>query len=198
MARNFPEFIDLPDIFIVWKLIYNYYGKLPLLMKLRTICIIADMYCCLMGIYFLTMHNRKGLYNRFFSLKIVTFESNSVFKFRIFPRKRILRKGSHFTFFFDDNYNCSKMKAIEHVKVELSLQYTPRGIMEMYVISPYGTKSQLLYERKFDSLASTSTYKGLLITSLHFWGENPAGEWTVLFKTAESLSSHGRPYGEQT
>ena len=90
------------------------------------------------------------------------------------------------------------MKAIEHVKVELSLQYTPRGIMEMYVISPYGTKSQLLYERKFDSLASTSTYKGLLITSLHFWGENPAGEWTVLFKTAESLSSHGRPYGEQT
>lgn len=68
--------------------------------------------------------------------------------------------------------------------------------MEMYVISPDGTKSQLLYERKFDSLTLASTYKGLVITSLHFWGENPAGEWTVLFKTAEPMSSHGRSYGK--
>jgi subtilisin-like proprotein convertase family protein len=88
-----------------------------------------------------------------------------------------------------------KIEAIEHVEVEVSLNFSPRAIMEMYIISPYGTRSQLLYKRMFDALSSRKDYKGLVVASLHFWGENPAGEWTVLFKAAESMSSLGRSYG---
>ncbi len=69
--------------------------------------------------------------------------------------------------------------------------------MEMFLTSPQGTKSQLLYKRPYDALSSKKRYNGLRITSLHFWGENPTGQWTILLKSAESLrslatSSYGR------
>ena len=107
-------------------------------------------------------------------------------------RKRILRTGTNFTFSFD---KCPRVAHIEHLSVMLSLNYTPRAIMEMFIISPEGTKSKLLYERIYDSFGSSSIYKGLVITSVHFWGETSDGEWTVLFKASESLGSPGRPYG---
>ena len=66
----------------------------------------------------------------------------------------------------------------------------------MYITSPQGTKSQLLYARRFDSIGSVADYKGLVVTSLHFWGENPSGEWTVLFKASDSMGSSGRTYGK--
>ena len=107
-------------------------------------------------------------------------------------RKRILRTGTNFTFSFD---KCPRVAHIEHLSVMLSLNYTPRAIMEMFIISPEGTKSKLLYERIYDSFGSSSIYKGLVITSVHFWGETSDGEWTVLIKASESLGSPGRPYG---
>lgn len=90
---------------------------------------------------------------------------------------------------------CLKIEAIEHIQVNISLSFSPRAMMEMYIISPYGMKSQLLYTRMYDAITSRKNYKGLVVTSLHFWGENPAGEWTVLFKAAKSMSSRGRSHG---
>ena len=68
--------------------------------------------------------------------------------------------------------------------------------MEMFLTSPQGTTSQLLYKRLFDALSSEQRYNGLVITSLHFWGENPTGQWTILLKSAESMRSLATsPYG---
>ncbi len=66
--------------------------------------------------------------------------------------------------------------------------------MEMFLISPQGTTSQLLYKRPVDAFTSKDRYNRLLITSLHFWGENPTGQWMIFLKSAESIgtSSYGR------
>ena len=59
--------------------------------------------------------------------------------------------------------------------------------MLMYLTSPARTTSQLLYHRAYDVLTQTRNYRSLVVTSLHFWGENPmgnTGEWTVLLKSA--------------
>ena len=59
-----------------------------------------------------------------------------------------------------------------------------RGAVEVYLISPSGTKVVLLPQRIADALVTatisdtfTWTYK-----VVHLWGENPIGKWKILLK----------------
>ena len=82
---------------------------------------------------------------------------------------------------------CSSIKALEHVQIEVSLSFFRRAFILMYLQSPAGTKSQMLYHRRFDSLTKERQYQDLTITSMHFWGEDPNagnGEWKVLLNQA--------------
>ena len=76
---------------------------------------------------------------------------------------------------------CSTINYLEHVEVILTFSYTRyRGGTQLYLISPAGTKSNLLHHRKKDAEDNPSA--GSLtwtFMSVHFWGETPIGNWTL-------------------
>jgi hypothetical protein len=54
----------------------------------------------------------------------------------------------------------------------------------MFLQSPQGTKSQLIYKRLQDVLTRRNTFHNLTVTSLHFWGESATandGKWKLFF-----------------
>ena len=104
----------------------------------------------------------------------------------IFFRKKFNREQNSFIIAPEIMYDCSKIKYIEHVKVEMSLSFAKRGSLEMFLKSPHGTQSQIIYARPLDILARQKSYSGLAVTTLHFWGENPTvapGNWKLAFKS---------------
>ncbi|KAG8456361.1 hypothetical protein GDO86_002223 [Hymenochirus boettgeri] len=69
------------------------------------------------------------------------------------------------------------IKYLEHVQVEVTIEYTRRGDLHITLTSPSGTGTALLNERERDS--SPNGFKNWDFMSVHTWGENPAGTWTV-------------------
>ncbi|XP_069818550.1 proprotein convertase subtilisin/kexin type 4 isoform X2 [Dendropsophus ebraccatus] len=67
--------------------------------------------------------------------------------------------------------------SLEHVQVQLSLSYTRRGDLEIYLTSPMGTRSVLVALRPYDT--SSAGYKNWSFMSTHTWDENPQGTWTL-------------------
>ncbi|XP_069608109.1 neuroendocrine convertase 1 [Ranitomeya imitator] len=72
-----------------------------------------------------------------------------------------------------DNY----IKSLEHLQLEATIEYTRRGDLHITLTSPSGTKTVLLTERQRD--ISTNGFKNWDFMSVHTWGEDPAGTWTV-------------------
>uniref|UniRef100_A0A8C3UT92 Proprotein convertase subtilisin/kexin type 6 n=1 Tax=Catharus ustulatus TaxID=91951 RepID=A0A8C3UT92_CATUS len=66
---------------------------------------------------------------------------------------------------------------LEHVVVRLSIAHPRRGDLQISLISPAGTRSQLLARRVFDH--SNEGFKGWEFMTVHCWGERAAGEWTL-------------------
>ncbi|XP_068085215.1 furin-like protease 1 isoform X2 [Anabrus simplex] len=66
---------------------------------------------------------------------------------------------------------------LEHVVVTLTLKHRKRGLLEMFIISPSGTVSQILTKRKNDFM--TSGFKNWKFMSVNLWGENPVGVWQL-------------------
>ena len=52
-----------------------------------------------------------------------------------------------------------------------------RGNLQIELLSPSGTKSILLPYRDYDVVPGM--YQNWPFMSVHFWGENPAGQWTL-------------------
>ncbi|CAG2257585.1 FURIN [Mytilus edulis] len=77
--------------------------------------------------------------------------------------------------------DCSSVNYLEHVVADITFSYTSsRGVTEMYLVSPSGTKSHLLHYRNKD--ATDNSAAGSLtwdFMSVHFWNENPIGSWTL-------------------
>lgn len=67
----------------------------------------------------------------------------------------------------------------------LSSVHTQRGKFEVILTSPAGTKSTLLPLRPPDYLVEGFDLWPLM--SVHFWGENPGGKWTI---TVHNTNSH--------
>ncbi|XP_051880853.1 PC3-like endoprotease variant B [Pristis pectinata] len=69
------------------------------------------------------------------------------------------------------------INTLEHVQAVVSITSICRGDLSVDLISPFGTKSQLLGTRMFDmSRAGLSKWT---LMSVHSWGENPYGTWTL-------------------
>uniref|UniRef100_A0A8C2UGR4 Proprotein convertase subtilisin/kexin type 6 n=1 Tax=Coturnix japonica TaxID=93934 RepID=A0A8C2UGR4_COTJA len=66
---------------------------------------------------------------------------------------------------------------LEHVVVRLSIAHPRRGDLQISLVSPAGTRSQLLARRVFDH--SNEGFKGWEFMTVHCWGERAAGEWTL-------------------
>lgn len=64
---------------------------------------------------------------------------------------------------------------LEHVEIEVTLEYSLRGALQMHLTAPSGTKVQILKPRKLDdSAAGFEKWKFMSVAS---WGEDPRGSW---------------------
>ncbi|XP_076624552.1 neuroendocrine convertase 1 [Colletes latitarsis] len=64
---------------------------------------------------------------------------------------------------------------LEHVEIEVSLEYSLRGALQMHLAAPSGTKVQILKPRKLDS--SGAGFEKWKFMSVASWGEDPNGVW---------------------
>ena len=80
--------------------------------------------------------------------------------------------------------NCSgeNIKYLEHVQVEISLNFTRRGDLEVNLTSPLRTTSRLIQYRPGDNF---NTLKNWKILTLHHWGEDPTGVWKLTLKNSQ-------------
>ncbi|XP_063600233.1 proprotein convertase subtilisin/kexin type 4-like [Penaeus indicus] len=74
---------------------------------------------------------------------------------------------------------------VEHVVANITLSHRQRRKLRIYIISPSGTTSQVLTPRPQDK--STSGFTHWPFMSVHFWGENPQGRWTVAVEDDSGL-----------
>ena len=89
---------------------------------------------------------------------------------------------------------CSGTKAeiryLEHVQLLLSLDYSRRGDLVVYLTSPMGTKSCLLSIRRED--VSDEGFTKWPFMTTHSWGEDPRGTWTLEIKDlGDNRPNHG-------
>lgn len=69
---------------------------------------------------------------------------------------------------------------LEHVLVRVNLTIWPRGDLLLSLKSPSGTVSRLTQHRPLDRFKSVSTnLTNWNILTLHHWGEDPRGTWTL-------------------
>jgi len=68
-------------------------------------------------------------------------------------------------------------KFLEHVQAHITLSSARRGDMQMFLVSPGGTKSQLLKRRPHDM--SPTGFQDWPFLTVFSWGESPIGTWTI-------------------
>lgn len=78
---------------------------------------------------------------------------------------------------------------LEHVQLIIDVEYTTRGNLDIFIISPAGTVSTLLSRRPLD--ASRNGFDKWPLMSVHFWGETSFGKWTVIVRDKDSQHNRG-------
>lgn len=81
--------------------------------------------------------------------------------------------------------NCGKntekeIRFLEHVQVTVDISYNKRGALELYLISPSGSKTMLLSKREKDK--SIIGFKNWTFLTVHLWGEQCAGRYKLLIR----------------
>ncbi|KAJ3593016.1 hypothetical protein NHX12_005354 [Muraenolepis orangiensis] len=66
---------------------------------------------------------------------------------------------------------------LEHVVVKVLLIHQRRGDLEINLVSPAGTRSQLLAKRAYDN--SNEGFRNWEFMTVHCWGERAEGSWTL-------------------
>ncbi|XP_060566359.1 proprotein convertase subtilisin/kexin type 5-like [Ruditapes philippinarum] len=76
------------------------------------------------------------------------------------------------TYFVDD----CPIQHLEHVQIYVSCEAYWREHTEIHIVSPQGTDTRILRQRKQDYATGRFSWTFM---SVHTWGENPKGDWTV-------------------
>ncbi|GAB1605210.1 proprotein convertase subtilisin/kexin type 4-like isoform X1 [Argonauta hians] len=85
----------------------------------------------------------------------------------------------------------SEVKYLEHVIVKLDISHSNRGYLNIDVISPSGTKINLLHKREYDD--SRKGFKNWPFMTTHAWGEDPLGTWKVIVTdTSHNMNVSGK------
>ncbi|XP_053556000.1 proprotein convertase subtilisin/kexin type 4 [Bombina bombina] len=79
--------------------------------------------------------------------------------------------------------------SLEHIEVQLSIDYSRRGDLEIALTSPMGTRSVLVALRPYDT--SRMGYKNWTFMSTHSWDENPQGTWTLELTNKGNFKNNG-------
>ncbi|EFN62718.1 Neuroendocrine convertase 1 [Camponotus floridanus] len=84
----------------------------------------------------------------------------------------------------------SEIIFLEHVEIEVNLEYSRRGALEMYLRSPSGTLVQILSSRKWDK--SKDGFRKWKFMSVATWGEDPRGIWILyIFDKIGPMQNYG-------
>lgn len=78
---------------------------------------------------------------------------------------------------------------LEHVQARLTLSYSRRGDLAIYLRSPLGTLSMLLGPRPND--IQSGGFDNWPFMTTHSWDENPKGEWTLEIKNTGFAKNRG-------
>jgi len=73
------------------------------------------------------------------------------------------------------------VRSLEHVQVVVTLSASQRGKVELSLTSPSGTRQILLARRHVD--VSAHGLSGWALMTVHCWGEDPRGNWTLTVST---------------
>ncbi|KAK7116541.1 proprotein convertase subtilisin/kexin type 4-like isoform X2 [Littorina saxatilis] len=79
----------------------------------------------------------------------------------------------------------TEVQFLEHVQCRMTLAFHPRGSLVLHLTSPQGTRSTILPRRPND--VSSTGFNDWPFLSVHFWGEDPRGKWTLEIE-------NGNPY----
>ena len=80
------------------------------------------------------------------------------------------------------------VRSLEHVQVVVTLSASQRGRVELSLTSPSGTRQILLARRHVDM--SPQGLNGWVLMTVHCWGEDPRGNWTLTVSTTATSGTH--------
>lgn len=80
----------------------------------------------------------------------------------------------------------NEVRKVEHVDVTVTLRHRCRGNLNITIVSPSGTSSNLLAPRRYDT--SDKGLSDWSFMTVHLWGENPKGEWTLYIRDQDQSS----------
>lgn len=72
----------------------------------------------------------------------------------------------------------TEVNYLEHVQAVVTLNSSRRGDVELFLVSPMGTKSMILSKRPHDDDSRDGFTKWPFMTT-HTWAENPRGKWKI-------------------
>ncbi|KAJ8247497.1 hypothetical protein GJAV_G00247080 [Gymnothorax javanicus] len=81
------------------------------------------------------------------------------------------------------------VRSLEHAQAQLTLSYSRRGNLAIYLISPQGTRSTLLAPRPHDF--SSEGFNDWAFMTTHSWDEDPCGEWTLEIENIAGANDYG-------
>lgn len=73
--------------------------------------------------------------------------------------------------------SAGQINYLEHVELIATIEYPTRGDLELFLTSPMGTTSNILTYRPRDK--AMMGFTDWTFMSVHFWGEQPQGSWTL-------------------
>ena len=86
--------------------------------------------------------------------------------------------------------DCSgRVRYLEHIHAKITLKYSRRGDVQITLTSPMGTRCTLLPPRPRDN--NNSGFHQWPFLSVHQWGEDPRGDWTLTVENAGQETNHG-------
>lgn len=85
---------------------------------------------------------------------------------------------------------CPNITNLEHVTANVSFSFHRRGDVKITLVSPSGTPSEMISYRDNDE--SSKGIKFFPFMSVHKWGENPLGRWTLRIETRTPQTSESK------
>lgn len=92
-----------------------------------------------------------------------------------------------------DMLNNNNFESLEHVNIQVWIDHTRRGDVEVEIVSPKGIKSVLGKKRSGDD--SKKGFPGWVFMSIKHWGEDPVGDWTITVTDQNSPEEYGKFLG---
>ncbi|KAG6862079.1 hypothetical protein C0995_007209 [Termitomyces sp. Mi166 len=84
-------------------------------------------------------------------------------------------------------------ETLEHINVQVWIDHSRRGDVEVEIVSPNGIKSVLAKKRSGDE--AETGFPGWVFMSVKHWGEDPVGDWTIKISDQNSLDESGKFLG---